>query len=51
MALENILRKGENADNEGKPGSFFSSTGQRPASYSHGVVSVVCPSVQACVRL
>ena len=39
-------------------GFNFSSTGQRPASYCHGVVSVmrpsvspfVCPSVHACVR-
>ena len=28
---------------------FFSSTGQRPASYCHGVVSVVRPSVRVCV--
>ena len=29
---------------------FFSSTGRRPASYCHGVVSVVCPSVSPSVR-
>ena len=28
----------------------FSSTGRRPASYCHGVVSVVRPFVRACVR-
>ena len=31
--------------------AFFSSTGQRPASYCHGVVSIVCPSVRSFVRL
>ena len=29
---------------------IFSSTGRRPASYCHGVVSVVCPSVSLAVR-
>ena len=29
--------------------AFFSSTGRRPASYCHGVVSVVCPSVRSSV--
>ena len=28
--------------------SFFSSTGRRPASYCHGIVSVVRPFVRAC---
>ena len=30
--------------------SFFSSTGRRPASYCHGIVSVVRPFVRACLR-
>ena len=29
---------------------IFSSTGQRPASYCHGIVSIECPSGRACVR-
>ena len=29
--------------------SVFSSTGQRPASYCHGVVFVMCPSVRPCM--
>ena len=29
---------------------FFSSTGRKPASYCHGIVSVVCLSVCPCVR-
>ena len=29
---------------------IFRSTGRRPASYCHGVVSVVRPSVRVCVR-
>ena len=29
---------------------IFSSTGRRPASYCHGLVSVVHPFIRACVR-
>ena len=46
--LEDISRKGENHDK--RHFLLFSSTGRRPASYCHGVVSVVRPSVRPCVR-
>ena len=41
-----------NVGKEKDPGHFilFSSTGQRPASYCHGVVSVVGSSVCPCVH-
>ena len=50
--IENTVRKGEIAHYE--QFLLFSSTGQRPASYCHGVVSVlhplVCPFLRLCVR-
>ena len=56
-ATENIVGKKENAfslfpifSTIPKRNSIFSSTGQRPASYCHGIVSILCSSVRLCVR-
>ena len=52
LRIVNIVLKGENDGNQHF--LLFSSTGRRPASYCHDVVSVVrqsvCLSVHACVR-
>ena len=45
-----LLFQGEKNHQFGHPHFFFSSTGRRPASYCHGVVSVVRPSVRASVN-
>ena len=43
--FEKNMGKRENTDNQ-----LYSSTGQRPASYCHGVVDVMRWSVRACVH-
>ena len=50
---ENIVEKGENACslNAGQQHFLlFSSTGGKPVSYCHGIVSVVRASVRLCIR-
>ena len=35
---------------EAQNGIIFSSTGHRPASLCHGLLSVMCPSVRLCIN-